>query len=100
MFIQIINSSLVSHSIFLLFLSGLCIQVRSPIRHLPYKVISDLLSVAAEEAPVCSAAQVKRRAQPARPMLQVADLGPREALPCCHVPRQYVRMKDDQVEDE
>ena len=63
-------------------------------------MISNLLSVAAEEAPICPAAQVKWRAQPARPMLQVANLGPREALPCCNVLRQYVRMKNDQVEDE
>ena len=33
-------------------------------------------------------------------MLKIADTGPGQALPGRHVPRQDVRMKNDQVEHE
>ena len=63
-------------------------------------MITLVLPVATEKAPVVHASQIKWRSKFLRPLLEVADLGPWEELPCGHVFSQDVSVEDNQIGNE
>ena len=58
-------------------------------------MVPNLLPVAAEQAPIRPASEIKWRAETSRPVLQVADLDPRETFPSRNISRQDVSVEDD-----